>query len=79
MEWHLSWKYIPPIQDSLPPLINKFLTITDKKNIESVKDKIRLEITKGLNKDKILNEEDKILLYDFYLKIKDEFKGIEKK
>ena len=57
--------------------INKFLTLGDKARIEQIKDKIRLEIRKGLNKDKILNEEDKILLRKLYLKIKDEFKEIE--
>jgi len=36
-------------------------------------------IKSGLNKDKILHEEDKILLYKFYLKIKNEFKEIEEK
>ena len=60
-------------------IINKFLLLDNKENIEQIKDKIRFEIKEGLAKDKILNEEDKILLYDFYLKIKDEFKGIEKK
>ena len=44
-----------------------------------MKDKIRSEITKGLAKEKILNEEDKMLLYQFYLKIKNEFKEIEEK
>ena len=57
--------------------INKLLTLGDKEKIEQVKDKIRSEIRKGLNKDKILNEEDKILLRKLYLKIKDEFKEIE--
>ena len=57
--------------------INKLLTLGDKAKIEQIKDKIRLEIRKGLNKDKILNEEDKILLRKLYLKIKDEFKEIE--
>ena len=58
--------------------INKLLTINNKENIEEVKDKIRSEIKNGLEKDKILNEEDKILLYQLYLKIKNEFKEIEK-
>ena len=57
--------------------INKFLTFGDKASIEQLKDKIRSEIKKGLNKDKILNQEDKILLNQLYLKIKDEFKEIE--
>ena len=57
--------------------INKLLSLSDRENIESVKDKIRLEIKKGLLKDKIMNEEDKVLFYKFYLKIKNEFQEIE--
>ena len=58
--------------------INKLLTINNKENIEEVKNKIRIEIKNGLTKDKILNEEDKILIYQLYLKIKNEFRKIEK-
>ncbi len=58
--------------------INKLLSLSDKENIELVKDKIRLEIEKGLRKDKIVNEEDKVLFYKLYLKIKNEFQEIEK-
>lgn len=59
--------------------INKLLMLKNKESIDNVKDKIRLEIKKGLNKDNILNEEDKILLYKLYLKIKNEFKEVESK
>ena len=59
--------------------IDKILSLNNKQNIEEVKDKIRLEIKNGLAKDKILNEEDKILLYELYLKIRDEFAEIDKK
>ena len=58
--------------------INKLLSINNKENIELIKDKIRLEIEKGLRKDKIINEEDKVLFYKFYLKIKNEFQEIER-
>jgi len=58
--------------------IDKLLSLGDKKNIELMKNKARSEIKKGLAKDKIFNEEDKILLYEFYLKVKNEFKEIEK-
>ena len=58
--------------------IDKILSLNNKQNIEEVKDKIRLEIKNGLAKDKILNEEDKILLYKLYLKIRDEFEEIDK-
>ena len=53
--------------------------LTSKENIEQIKDKMRSEIKSGLEKDKILNEEDKILIYKFYLKLKNEFNEIEEK
>ena len=59
--------------------INKLLSLNDKESVELIKDKIRSEIKSGLEKDKILNEEDKILLYKFYLKLKNEFNEIEEK
>ena len=58
-------------------IINKLLSIDNKENIEQMKDKIRFELREGLAKDKIFNEEDKKLLYEFYLKVKNEFKEIE--
>ena len=58
--------------------INKLLSLNNKENIEQIKDKIRLELKRSLLKDKIMNEEDKILFYKFYLKIKNEFQEIEK-
>ena len=59
--------------------INKLLMLNNKESIDNVKDKIRLEIEKGLNKESIINEEDKILLYKLYLKIKTEFQDLESK
>ena len=58
-------------------IINKLLSIDNKEIIEQMKDKIRFELREGLAKDKIFNEEDKKLLYEFYLKVKNEFKEIE--
>ena len=57
--------------------INKILLLNKKENIESLKDKIRSELKQGIEKDQILNKEDKILIYKFYLKIKNEFKDVE--
>ncbi len=57
--------------------INKLLLLNKKENIESLKDKIRSELKQGIEKDQILNKEDKMLIYKFYLKIKNEFKDIE--
>ena len=58
--------------------IIRLLSLNNKENIELIKDKIRLEMKRGLLKDKIMNEEDKVLFYKFYLKIKNEFQEIEK-
>ena len=58
--------------------IDKLLSLSDKENVELIKNKIRSEMKKGLLKDKIINDEDKILFYDFYQKIKNEFSEIEK-
>ena len=57
---------------------NKILKLNEKENIEFIKNKIRTEISSGLEKEKLLNEEDKILIYKFYKKIKKEFDEIEK-
>ena len=56
--------------------INKLLSL-DKQSVELIKAKIRLEVKNGLLKDKILNDEDKVLFYEFYLKLKNEFEEIE--
>ena len=58
--------------------INRVLSLNKKENRGLIKEKLRSEIRKGLNKDYILNEEDKILLYKLYLKIKEEFENLDK-
>ena len=59
-------------------VIDKILSLNNKQNIEEVKDKIRLEIRRSLLKEKIINDEDKVLFYKFYIKIKNEFQEVEK-
>ena len=58
--------------------ITKLLSLSDKESVELIKNKIRSEIKKGLLKDKIINDEDKILFYELYQKVKNEFQEIEK-
>lgn len=58
--------------------LNKLLKFNDRENVEYVKNKIRAEISKSINKEKILNEDDKILIFKLYKKIQSEFKDIEK-
>ena len=58
--------------------IGKLLSLSDKENVVLIKNKIRSEIKKGLLKDKIIDDEDKMLFYNFYQKVKEEFQEIEK-
>ena len=58
--------------------IDKLLSLSDKESVEQIKNKIRSEMKKGLLKDKIISDDDKILFYKFYQKIKNEFQEIEK-
>ena len=46
--------------------------------LNEVKGKIREELTDGLNKENMIAEEDKILLYKIYLKLKKEFENLDK-
>ena len=59
-------------------IVDKVKRFIDKDNIEVIKEKIRLEIKNGLEKENILNEEDRILLQKFYLKIKNELDEAKK-
>ena len=58
--------------------IDKILSLSDRESVEIIKNKIRSEMKKGLLKDKIINDEDKILFYELYQKVKNEFQEIEK-
>ena len=58
--------------------IDKILSLNEKENREQIINKLRTEIKKGLNKDNILDQEDKMLIYELYIKIKSEIDEIEK-
>jgi len=58
--------------------IDKILLLNKKEYRNEIKEKIRDEINEGLKKEKLIPEEDKILLYKFYLKIIKEFQDLDK-
>ena len=58
--------------------IDKVLSLDKSKTRSEFKQKIRNELSKGLNKENMIAEEDKILLYKLYLKIKKEFENLDK-
>jgi len=58
--------------------IDKILLLNDNQFRNEIKEKIKNELTDSLNKENILYEEDKILLYKIYLKLKKEFEALDK-
>ena len=58
--------------------IDKALSLDKSKTRSEIKQKIRNELSNGLNKENMIDEEDKILLYKLYLKIKKEFENLDK-
>ena len=58
--------------------IDKILLLNKSQYRNEMKDKIRKELTKGLNKENAISEEDKVLLYKLYLKLKKEFQDLDK-
>ena len=58
--------------------IDKVLSLDKNQTRSEIKQKIRNELSEGLNKENMIDEEDKILLYKLYLKIKKEFETLDK-
>ena len=58
--------------------IDKILLLNKSAFREEMKMKIRKELNKGLNKENSITEEDKILLYKFYMKLRKEFQDLDK-
>ena len=59
--------------------IDKIISLSDSATRDEIRLKIRSEINKGLEKENIFFEEDKILIYKLYNKIKKEFEDTELK
>ena len=57
--------------------IDKILLLNKSETREEIKDKIRKELNDGLENETLISEEDKLLLYKLYLKLKKEFKEID--
>tara|TARA_B100001123_G_C15101625_1_gene943779 strand:+ start:23 stop:349 length:327 start_codon:yes stop_codon:yes gene_type:complete len=58
--------------------IDEILLLDKSSSRENLKDKIRNELEDSLSKENILYEEDKILLYKLYQKLKKEFENLDK-
>tara|TARA_B100000989_G_C19463046_1_gene437066 strand:+ start:123 stop:437 length:315 start_codon:yes stop_codon:yes gene_type:complete len=58
--------------------IDKIMLLNNDQYRDAIKDKIRKELYDGLEKENMISLEDKKLLYKLYLKLKKEFKSLEK-
>ena len=58
--------------------IDKILSVIDRNERIEIRNKIRSEIENTLDKENLIYEQDKILLFKLYLKIKEEFKNLDK-
>ena len=58
--------------------LDKILLLDRSDVRQDMKNKIRNELNDALKKDNLIYEEDKILLYKLYKKLKKEFQDIDK-
>ena len=58
--------------------LNVLLSLNELENRRILGNEIRNDLKNLLNKDKLFNKEDKILIYKLYQKVKLEFKDINK-
>tara|TARA_Y100001970_G_C14059042_1_gene763198 strand:- start:21 stop:311 length:291 start_codon:yes stop_codon:yes gene_type:complete len=58
--------------------LNVLLSLNELENRRELGNEIRNDLKNLLNKDKLFNKEDKILIYKLYQKVKLEFKDINK-
>jgi len=57
--------------------IEKLVSLSEVENRKEYADKLRNDLNELLEKENIIREEDKILIYKFYKKLESEFKEIE--
>jgi len=58
--------------------IDKILLFNKSEFRNEMKEKVRKELNDGLKNEYLISEEDKILLYKLYLKLREEFQNLDK-
>ena len=75
MLWQFFFEFT--IGKRLEPIMNNLNLIEDKQERKNLANKIRKEMKKGLEKENILNREDRILIRKFIDKLKLELNSVE--
>ena len=57
--------------------LNLIFSLNERENVELVKEKIRKEINRGLEKENMISDEDKKIIIKLYNKLKKEFENFE--
>ena len=58
--------------------IDKILLFNKSEFRNEIKEKVKKELNDGLKNEYLISEEDKILLYKLYLKLREEFQNLDK-
>ena len=61
----------------IDPLVKNIDRFSDEQGRKELINKLRKEMNKGLEKENMLNEEDRILIYNFINKLKSEINSVE--
>ena len=72
----INMTYNLVIADKLE-IVSKIMSFSDVRVRKEMREEFRDIVKESLNKKQILNEEDKIILFNLYKKIKKEFEEIE--
>ena len=62
----------------IDPIVENINIFSDKQGRKELVNKLRKEMRKGLEKEYLLKEDDRILIYNFLNKLKSEINSVEK-
>ena len=62
----------------IDPIVENIDKFTDEQGRKELLNKLRKEMKKGLEKEYMLKEEDRILIFKFFNKLKSEINSVEK-
>ena len=62
----------------IDPIVNNLNRFTDEQGRKDLINKLRKEMRKGIEKEYMLKEEDRVLVYKFFKKLMSEINEVEK-
>jgi len=62
----------------IDPIVENLNRITDEQGRKELINKLRKEMKKGVDKEYMLKEEDRVLIYNFFNKLMKEINSVEK-